>query len=225
MGHAYNYIVGATGILLWCILQDYAGDARLAISVCYAGLAFVGLFLLSPNKEKQVFLINWMAGLSSILCFLFAWTGVGNLPFSVSAILFLILALAQLARKWANPDFLGMSWSLAALASAVFFLFVALVADNLLPKSGFYGQLIFSVYFFVDLLRLFYLKGTCKQLYATYWLLFLCSVILMDRRWEGLAATRCFLIILPVLGICAIELIRYMRLAHHSRQSQPPKSL
>tara|TARA_B110000285_G_scaffold213166_1_gene257292 strand:- start:103 stop:828 length:726 start_codon:yes stop_codon:yes gene_type:complete len=214
----FTYAFAIPVILVWSFYQDkiiVQGQLSVAMS-SYLVFMFV-VFGIKDEQERRNpgFLLKWILGSVGMVLLIVAWSESSKSTMWVigSSLIFFVAAynLAETFKK-ETIHFESRGIALLGLCISVFLFFETLVRTDVTPHYSAYKYILYA-FIIITLPFIFTLPSTffSKYYYFCMWALLSISLFLFGRRWSEETTLPYYLIIQPIIGICSIQIIRYIR--------------
>jgi len=214
----FTYAFAIPVILVWSFYQDkiiVQGQLSVAMS-SYLVFMFV-VFGIKDEQDRRNpgFLLKWILGSVGMVLLIVAWSesSKSNMWVIGSSLIFFVAAynLAETFKK-ETIHFESRGTALLGLCISVFLFFETLVRTDVTPHYSAYKYILYA-FIIITLPFIFTLPSTffSKYYYFCMWALLSISLFLFGRRWSEQTTLPYYLIIQPIIGICSIQIIRYIR--------------
>ena len=204
--------------ILWSVLEgDYMGNKKewaLAVVIVLMFTVF-GL----QDHACPVFIMKWTGGFMGLVLLVFAWDGEEDpLLWLISSSILFGLAILQAVQTFqSRENHETRAHIYVALTLTLYLLLQSLVYYNLTPPYATYS---IALYFFPLAVAVdsWFIQWNFGKLYYLCGCLTVCIELeLAARRWRGQTSLQWYLIIQPFLGLCFIQIIRYIRECQHPK--------
>jgi hypothetical protein len=199
----YGYAVIVLPIL--SLLQDGYLHGRLAWGLTIGLISIFATLALEEKKDSTWFYFFWITGLAVQILVPFTWAGGYDIPWTISTSLLLLLTFLNLGHQDAKNQTSAQFFA----AVALFFWLVGLSADSFTPAYRGYAAVL---YLYLPIGGFYVLQSSKVNLqHVLRWTLMAITLVLVARRWTHHSTTPWILIVQPLIGLCSVQWVCYIR--------------
>jgi len=207
----YGYAIIVLPIL--SLLQGGYLNGRLAWGLAISMISIFATLALTEDRERPDFYFFWITGLAIQILLPFTWAGGYDIAWTISTSLLLLLAFLNLGgkqKKGPTNNFENQTSALFFATVALFFWLVGLSADSFTPAYRGYAAVLY-LYIPIGGFDLYVNVKSQHVYYFLCWALLAITLVLVARRWTHHSTTPWYLIVQPLIGLCSVQWVCYIR--------------